>query len=90
VIIYRTDGQIALYDFQGKPVPLQVLHAAVGGYIELVPGSYNRAFCNEDGHRLGLPVNQEASRRFAQLLVGDVVELEQGELEEDQPGYREE
>ena len=67
----------------GPRVSLAELQAAVGGYIEPVPGvPLGRAFCNEDGHRLGLLLNHAASFRFRQWLVGDVVELEAGEAAE--------
>jgi hypothetical protein len=53
-------------------VPLARIHAALGGYLELIPyfDSYKRedgtvvrcvAFCNEDGKRLQLPLNIAAT-----------------------------
>lgn len=58
---------------------LAQLQEAVGGYIEAVPGSRNRAYCNEEGRLRGLPVNQQASQQFNQLLVGNVIVLEHGD-----------
>ena len=46
---------------------LATLQAAVGGFIEAV------LFVNEDGHRLGLPLNPYASTIAGQAILGDVV-----------------
>ena len=66
---------------------LKQMQDAVGGYIEAVPGSNLRAFCNEDGRLMKLPLNQGASYLFGMLLVGDVLFMEEcdkyeGDLEE--------
>jgi Domain of unknown function (DUF3846) len=77
--IYRTDGRIDTMDLAGRKVTLEELQDAVGGYIEAVPGTRSRAYCNEEGLLKKLPFNMEASLRFSQKLVGDVVELEPGD-----------
>jgi hypothetical protein len=83
VLIYRAaTGAIDVVRLAGPVVSLEELQRAVGGYIEVVPGTRMRAFCNEDGHRLQLPRNAFASTRFHQLLVGDVAALEPGERAE--------
>lgn len=55
------------------------MQQAVGGYIEAVPGSNLRAWCNEEGRLTGLPFNVVASLQFGQTLVGDVLVLEEGD-----------
>lgn len=77
--IYKADGTVQTVDLDGKKVTLQQLQEAVGGYIEAVPRTKNRAYCNEEGLLRGLPFNTRASLRFGLSLVGDVVELEKGE-----------
>jgi len=80
MLIYRAaTGAIDNVRLAGPIVSLEELQKAVGGYIEVIPGSRLRAYCNEDGHRLQLPRNVFASARFHQLLVGDVAALEPGE-----------
>ena len=66
---------------------LQQLQDAVGGYIEGIPGTNNRAWCNEEGLLLGLEMNTIASLMFGQQLVGDVLVMDdedkyEGEEEE--------
>jgi len=78
MLIYKTDGTIETVTLT-KKVTLEQLQTAVEGYIEAVPGSRHRAYCNEEGRLRGLPVNARASLRFAQVLVGNVVELEPGD-----------
>jgi hypothetical protein len=51
----------------------------VGGYIEAVPGTNARAYCNEEGMLTGLPFNAIASHLFGMALVGNVVVLETGD-----------
>jgi hypothetical protein len=58
---------------------LKQLQEAVGGFIEGVPGTRNRAWCNEDGRRLKLPRNDFASQFFKQVLLGDVLVMQDGE-----------
>ncbi len=77
--IYKTDGTIEQVDLGGKPASLKQLQEAVGGYIEMVPDSNHRAYCNEEGLLRNLPPNEMASQHFRCYLVGDVVELEKGE-----------
>ena len=51
-------------------ITLDQLQAAVGGYIEMVPLSSSEVvFCNEDGRRLGLPVNVRAPRFVGTIVV---------------------
>jgi hypothetical protein len=77
--IYKTDGTIETVVLGKRKVTLDELQKAVGGWIEAVPGTRARAYCNEEGRLRGLPLNQVASQRFGQVLVGDVVELEKGD-----------
>lgn len=58
---------------------LKQLQDAVGGYIEAVPGSGGRAYCNEEGLLRGLPLNEGASFAFGKRLVGDVIVLQEGD-----------
>ena len=80
--IYRVDGTIERVDLGGQTVTLEQLQRAVGGYIEAVPGTRSRAYCNEEGRLRGLAFNRRASLRFQQMLVGDVVELEAGDRQD--------
>ncbi len=77
--IYRADGSVETVVLGDRVVLLEELQRAVGGYIEAVPGTHARAYCNEEGRLLGLPLNLRASAHFRQILVGDVVELERGD-----------
>jgi len=81
MIIYRVDGTTERVVLRST-VTLQQLQHAVGGYIEAVPGTRSRAYCNEEGRLIGLRFNRLASERFRQVLVGDVVELEPGDRQE--------
>lgn len=87
MIVLHTDGKITVQDYSDA-VPLNVLQAAVGGYIEIVPGFdvYEFegewrpcvAYCNEDGKIIGLPKNDTATALWLgshDVLVGDVVIL---------------
>lgn len=47
----------------------------VGGYVELVRCASGAALVNEDGLRLGLPLNAAASQLVGRPLVGAVVVL---------------
>lgn len=73
----RVDGVMGA-GARGK-LTLEQLQEAVGGYIEGVPGTNHRAWCNEDGRLQGLKVNTAASLMFNQVLVGDVLVLEEGD-----------
>jgi len=82
MIVYHVDDTTTVTALH-RQATLDELQALVGGYIEAVPGSDHRAFCNEEGLLLGLPFNARASLRFGVPLVGPVVELEPGEAEQD-------
>lgn len=76
----RPKTTLALTKGAGGQDDLDKLQAAVGGYIEAVYLPPNRfvpngmvMFVNEDGHRLGLPYNSEASAMAGQPILGDVV-----------------
>lgn len=77
-VVYRATGEVEHRPI-GHKYTLKDLQQAVGGYIEAVPGSKARAYCNEEGLLLKLPYNVEASARFGIPLVGDVIELEKGD-----------
>jgi hypothetical protein len=76
--IIRSNGTVEQLSPR-KKFTLEDLQAAVGGYIEAIPGSHNRAFCNEEGLLRNLPLNPLASEDFHRRLVGDVVVLEKGD-----------
>ena len=68
--VLRIDGTESSLVDEG----LTGLQAAVGGFIELVNLSNgDRLWINEDGRRLKLPVNAEASRLCGFQIVGNVV-----------------
>lgn len=64
----------------GAQFTLEELQEMVGGYIELVPGT-TFMFCNEDGRRLRLAPNREASLLAGMVLVGNVVACEPSEVD---------
>jgi hypothetical protein len=73
----------------GKPLTLQQLQKAVGGYIERAPDiweegqlesqfciggqTYNTCYVNEEGRLQDLPVNAIASATIGYEVVGDAV-----------------
>jgi hypothetical protein len=59
----------------GRKFSLEELQKFVGGYIEHVPNSRPNAYCNEDGRLQHLPLNEIASDKFQQALVGDVIQV---------------
>lgn len=61
----------------GTDFTLEEIQAAVGGNIEVVPLRETGLIliCNEDGHALGLPLNQLAMKRLASLLLCDVADI---------------
>ena len=89
--LVKADGTISTVKAaSGRRFSLEELHDFVGGYIEIVqirPGEYGLLtvrpgdimICNEDGHRLGLPVNRTASTIYNASggqpfpVVGDVL-----------------
>jgi hypothetical protein len=85
--IIQVDGAVSSEELAAPPA-LEDLQGGVGGYIELVPyftkykGRPCVAFCDEDGKRKGLPVNQRATSlwhalvaalRGRDVLVGPIV-----------------
>lgn len=89
VVVFHPDGSGAVFKITRGP-SLRRLQRIVGGYIELVPHWVTfgpdryacLAFCNEDGHRLGLAPNLIATRAWAietggrwpgDTLLGNVV-----------------
>ncbi len=78
--LYRVNGEVLRVNpDNGKIFMLDELQIYVGGYIELVPGTGKKgeppAYCNEEGRLNGLKLNDQASIRFAQVLVGDVIQV---------------
>lgn len=67
VIIIHPDGRIVREEASRCP-PLEVMQRTVGGYIELVldfeefEGQRCQAYCNEDGKRMLLALNETATR----------------------------
>lgn len=81
-VLLRADGSSrAIIPTRGAAFPLAELQAMVGGYIQAVPLPDGRYLvCNEDGKRLGLPVNETATRALHAAgglpddrVVGDVL-----------------
>lgn len=64
-----------------RPPSIQVLHEAVGGYIEAVPyfdtwkGKRCVAFCNEQGKLYNLPFNPTATMLWKSLLKQQRLDL---------------
>jgi hypothetical protein len=52
---------------------LNMVQAAVGGYIESVPAKGGILFVNEDGRMMCLPFNEKATVIAGQSIVGDAV-----------------
>jgi hypothetical protein len=81
--ILKTDGSTEKRE--GKPT-LETLQKIVGGYIEIVRLSQKLSMViNEDGIRLGLPTNKEATRHYASVggrndIVGNAVLCTNSEL----------
>jgi len=61
--------------YLGIDVGLDVLQAAVGGYIESInpTDNYQVVYCNEEGLMNGMETNVLASGLLKQVLVGPVV-----------------
>jgi hypothetical protein len=51
---------------------LATMQSLVGGLIEAVPGHPN-VWCNEEGRIHKLPINEKASKKYGQVLFGQVV-----------------
>jgi hypothetical protein len=81
--LIRTDGTIETLDVPATGLSLATLQQLVGGYIEMVSltghsSPRNVLVVNEDGHRLGLPLNPIATLLYQlggspYVVVGDVV-----------------
>lgn len=73
--IFKADQTIVDYPpANGDLYTLQELQDAVGGYIEILRTDWDSlVVVNEDGHRLELAHNVEASRLCGRLIVGDVL-----------------
>ena len=80
--ILKVDGTKAVVDYD-KPIQLDDIQKAVGGWIELVPDfdTYEGktgavAFCNEEGKLKNLPVNDKATEAWAASIgEGDAASL---------------
>lgn len=85
LVIIPADPEKPLRDehYESKRPSLERLQAAVGGWIESVPGKIRHegrlreAYCNEEGKLEGLRPNKRATEAsslgFTDVLVGDVV-----------------
>lgn len=73
--IIRTNGNKT--DLDHRPT-LAETQQVVGGYIELVPLLKDKTMVvNEDGRRMGLPVNSMATQLYRHCpILGDVIVLE--------------
>jgi hypothetical protein len=79
-ILHKADGtKEKLTPSNTTKFSLEDLQKAVGGYIEGIPGTNHRVWCDEEGLLKGKPHNLEASMRFGRRLVGDILELEPGD-----------
>jgi hypothetical protein len=78
-LLIRTDDTLdELRPAKPPAFSLQEIHHAIGGYMEVVPLPHFRLYlvANEDGIRLGLPVNGFATllvRKFTVVLPTPVV-----------------
>lgn len=83
--IIRADGTTEHLGDGERPLTLEELQEAVGGYIELVPldhQGFTQMVVNEEGLIRGLPVNAIATRLIGQdTIFGDVVLIKNRELE---------
>lgn len=74
--LWKPDGTVsAVRPEDGKRFKLPQMQTLVGGYIEIVPRSSPRAYCNEEGLLNKLPYNEAASKAFQIPLVGNVLQL---------------
>jgi hypothetical protein len=86
--IIPTSGAVSSKELAAPPALQDLQGGLGGGYIELVPyftkyeGKPCVAFCDEDGKRKGLPINQRATALWYELeprfmgvdiLVGPIV-----------------
>lgn len=82
-VLYKASGGTQeVVPKNGKKFSLEELQGFVGGYIELVPDLTGKrkgkeiVYCNEEGKLEGLPLNREATLKYAppgDVLVGDVI-----------------
>jgi hypothetical protein len=80
-LLHHPDGRVErIIPQDGKKFKLEELQKAVGGSIELVPGTGRRgkpsAYCNEEGRLDNLPFNFHASIKFNCDLCGPVLQVE--------------
>ena len=77
-IVMKVDGTTETLTPAGAKgeLTLQQMQDAVGGYIEAVPGTQHRVWCNEEGRLQQLPINEGASALFGQILVGNVLVID--------------
>lgn len=73
--LYAVDRPPLVFSPGARAFTLGELQLLVGGYIEaLYPAPGQVLFINEDGKRLGLPVNRRATALMrGRLLPGDVI-----------------
>jgi len=81
VTVLKVDGTVVSTTYD-KPVPLEDLQAAVGGWIEIVPdfdtfGDLKGvvAFVNEEGKLKGLPENTAGTEAWAKSVGAEVADL---------------
>jgi len=75
-VFYPATGTAMPFVFAGKKPTLTELQSAVGGYVEaLYIASDCVALVNEDGLRLGLVTNVDASKLCGRPIIGDVLVL---------------
>jgi hypothetical protein len=92
-LLVKADGRIEIVLPLGGEFTLTELQDFVGGYIEVLKihgsvdgyeGEFEMMFCNEDGKRLGLPINLTASALYAygsrDPVVGNVLLCRTGEV----------
>lgn len=69
-MVVPADGEPYQLDIpDDDSLSLPIYQKVVGGYIELVPCSYNiTVYCNEEGKIQGLPPNHRATALFGEWL----------------------
>jgi Domain of unknown function (DUF3846) len=86
MLVIKPDGSQQRISFTGREPALETLQEHVGGYIEMVPQGFKLdgksavMYVNEDGLRLKLPVNADATRLCGgfHTIVGTAVIVPRG------------
>jgi hypothetical protein len=85
IITIRTTGEIDRRETDTLPT-LTEMQQAVGGYIELIPrferyeGLNCAVFGDEEGKLKGKPVNEQATKKWAQNFPGPINDVLVGDI----------